>query len=192
MGRRLSDWLLANPVFLSPDYPSDIALLYAASASDNAPIDERLTQNMEEFNRRFAFPRIVPGRAEDFFRELERRWGAKLPVRRGDTGCYWEDGAASTAAELARFRRAQLAARAAELVALLHDRLEPRDDEAAPRLARRARGRRAGGGAPPPLFRAHLGGGVSVSAPDSRPTVAPWLVKPRLLESAAAARQRPP
>src|SRR5439155_1764832 len=74
MGRRLSDWLLTNPVFLSPGYPFDIALLYGASASDNAPIDERLVQNMEEFNRRFAFPRIVPGRAEDFFRDLERRW----------------------------------------------------------------------------------------------------------------------
>src|SRR5256712_7819589 len=98
-----------------------------------------------EWNRRYAFPRIVPGRAEDFFRDLERRWGAKLPVRRGDTGCYWEDGAASTAAELARFRRAQLAARAAELVALWDDRLEPRDEEAAARLARRAPGRRAGG-----------------------------------------------
>src|SRR5207245_2084483 len=71
MGRRLSDWLLTNPVFLSPGYPFDIALLYGASASDNAPIDERLVQNMEEFNRRFAFPRIVPGRAEDFFRDLE-------------------------------------------------------------------------------------------------------------------------
>src|SRR5207253_8139322 len=35
MGRRLSDWLLTNPVFLSPGYPFDIALLYGASASDN-------------------------------------------------------------------------------------------------------------------------------------------------------------
>src|SRR3989442_1767655 len=113
MGRRLSDWLLTNPVFLSPGYPFDIALLYGASASDNAPIDERLVQNMEEFNRRFAFPRIGPGRAEDFFRDLERRWGAKLPVRRGDTGCYWEDGAASTAAQPAPFPRAPPAARGA-------------------------------------------------------------------------------
>src|SRR2546422_10130034 len=74
----------STPVFLSPASAFDIALLYGASAGDNAPMDERLVQNMEEFNRRFAFPRIVPGRAEDFFRDLERRWGAKLPVRRGD------------------------------------------------------------------------------------------------------------
>src|SRR6059036_1864341 len=88
MGRRLSDWLLTNPVFLSPGYPFDIGLLYGASASDNAPIDERLVQNMEEFNRRFAFPRIVPGRAEDFFRDLERRWGAKQPVSPRRTGSF--------------------------------------------------------------------------------------------------------
>src|SRR5256712_10690559 len=130
MVRRLSDWLLTNPVFLSPGYAFDIALLYGASAGDNALMDERLVQNMEEFNRRVAFPRIVPGRAEDFFRDLGRRWGAKLPVRPGDTGCYWEDGAASTAAELAPFRRAQLAARGAELVALWGDRLAPRGHEA--------------------------------------------------------------
>src|SRR3989441_7209683 len=115
---------------------------------------------MEEFNRRFAFPRIVPGRAEDFFRDLERRWGAKLPVRRGDTGCYWEDGAASTAAELARFRRAQLAARAAELVALWDDRIEPRDDESLARLARRARERRAVWGGPLPFRGATWGADV--------------------------------
>ncbi len=114
MARRLSDWLLSNPVFLSPAYPYDVALLYGAQW-DNEAIDEQLIAHMEDFNRRFAFPRIVPGRAEDFFRSVEQRFGHTLPVRRGDTGVYWEDGAASTAAELARFRRAQLAARAADV-----------------------------------------------------------------------------
>src|SRR3989454_2844549 len=147
---------------------------------------------MEEFNRRFAFPRIVPGRAEDFFRDLERRWGAKLPVRRGDTGCYWEDGAASTAAELARFRRAQLAARAAELVALWDDRLEPRDDEGAARVARRAAERRAMW-RDLLLFGEHTwGADVRVSAPVSRQTGAPRLYKRRLLEAAPTAARRPP
>src|SRR5439155_836664 len=155
MGRRLSDWLLTNPVFLSPGYAFDIALLYGASAGDNAPMDERLVQNMEEFNRRFAFPRIVPGRAEDFFRDLERRWGAKLPVRRGDTGCYWEDGAASAAAELARFRRAQLAARAAARVRRhgasgrgLPRRLCPRPGARRPRAGLSRAGRRRAASAP--------------------------------------------
>src|SRR5256886_17608325 len=101
MGRRLSDWLLTNPVFLSPGYAFDIALLYGASAGDNALMDERLVQNMEEFNRRVAFPRIVPGRAQDFFRDLARRWGAKAPVRRGVPGCSWDDGSSPPAGRLA-------------------------------------------------------------------------------------------
>src|SRR2546422_5730396 len=84
MGRRLSDWLLTHPVLLSPDYPYDVALLHGA-VGDNGLMDERLVANLEEFNRRYAFPRLVPGRAEDFFREVERRWGATLPVRRGDS-----------------------------------------------------------------------------------------------------------
>src|SRR3989475_71868 len=173
MGRRLSDWLLTNPVFLSPDYPFDIALLYGASATDNAPMDERLVQHMEEVNRRYAFPRVVPGRAEGLFRDLERRWGAQLPVRPGGTGCYWGDGAASTAAELARVRRAQLAARAAELVALWDDRLEPRDEEATARLAPRASARQAVGPRPPLVGRPPRGAGRRGPPPGSPPAGGP-------------------
>src|SRR5438034_554689 len=85
MARRLSDWLLTNPVLVSPGYPYDVALLYGAQW-DNALMDERLVDTFEEFRRRYAYPRLVAGRAEDFFRDVERRFGTKLPVRRGDTG----------------------------------------------------------------------------------------------------------
>jgi hypothetical protein len=190
MGRRLSDWLLGHPVFLSPDWPYDMALLYGADWQDNAPMKEQLVTNMEEFNRRYAFPRIVSGRAEEFFRELERRHGPRIPVRRGDTGLYWEDGAASTAAELAAFRSAQLAARAAEIVALWDNRVEPRDDDTPQRLRRRAEERYTMW-RDLLLFGEHTwGADVSVSAPDARQTVAQWAYKRRYLESgAAAARQ---
>src|SRR5207245_1645005 len=151
MAHRLSEWLITNPVFLSPDWPYDVALLYGAQW-DNARMDERLVANGEEFNRRYAFPRLVSARAEDFFGELERRWGARIPVRRGDTGLYWEDGAASTAAALAQFRTAQLAARAADLLAWWDERLEPHGDAAAARGRQRAPGlqrpRAAGCGSP--------------------------------------------
>jgi hypothetical protein len=190
MGRRLSAWLLGHPAFLARDWPYDLALLYGADWQDNALMREQLVTNMEEFNRRYAFPRIVPGRAEDFFRELERRHGPRIPVRRGDTGLYWEDGAASTAAELAAFRSAQLAARAAEIVALWDDRVEPRDAETLRRLRRRAEERRAMW-RDLLLFGEHTwGADVSVSAPDGRQTVAQWAYKRRFVESgAAAARQ---
>src|SRR5881296_3562773 len=185
MGHRLSDWLLTHPVLLSPDYPYDVALLHGA-VGDNGLMDERLVANLEEFNRRYAFPRLVPGRAEDFFREVERRWGATLPVRRGDTGLYREDGAASTAAELARFRAAQLAARAADLLALWDERTEPRDGGAPERIARRAAERRQ-------LWRDLLlfgehtwGSADSVADPEGAETVAQWREKRRFLDGAAA------
>src|SRR5260370_42264391 len=99
--------------------------------------------NVQEFPRRFTWPRIIAGRPEDFFKDVERRYGTKIPVRRGDTGLYWEDGAASTAPELAAFRSAQLAARASEILALWDDRIEPRDDDAPLRRRTRADARAA-------------------------------------------------
>ncbi|MBI1966913.1 MAG: hypothetical protein HYS40_02890 [Gemmatimonadetes bacterium] len=190
MGRRLSDWLLGHPVFLSSSYPYDVALLYGADWQDNAQFNEQLVANLEEFNRRYAYPHIVPGRAEDFFREVERRWGPRIPVQRGDTGTYWEDGAASTARELAQFRSAQLAARAAEILALWDDRVEPRDGAGADRIRRRAEERRAMW-RDLLLFGEHTwGADVSVSAPDSRQTVEQWAYKRRFVEGAAAAARQ--
>ncbi len=186
MGRRLSDWLLTNPVFLSPAWPYDVGLLYGAQW-DNALTDEQMIANVEEFNRRYAFPRIAPARAEDFFRDVERRWGTQIPVRKGDTGLYWEDGAASTALELALFRRAQLAARAAELVELWSDRLELKDSSAADRAAARAADARAMW-RDLLLFGEHTwGASESVSQPDARATVEQWAYKRRFVAGAAAA-----
>ena len=185
MGRRLSDWLLTHPVFVSPTYPYDVALLIGA-AGDNGPADEGVVANVEEFNRRYAFPRLIAARPEDFFRDVEQRWGTKVPVRRGDTGCYREDGAASAAAELARFRAAQLTARAAELLALWDEKTEPRAG-AAGRIERRAAERRR-------LWRQLLlfgehtwGSAASVSDPDAPDTLAQWAEKRRLLDAATAA-----
>ena len=182
-----SDWLLEAPVFQSPGYPYDVALLYGADWQDNAPFNEQLVVNVEEFGRRYAYPRIVAGRIEDFFRDVERRWGPRIPVQRGDTGTYWEDGAASTARELAAFRAAQLAARAADLLALWDERTEAHDAEGAGRTRRRADERRQ-------IWRDLLlfgehtwGAAESVSDPDGRQTVAQWEYKRRFLDGAIAA-----
>jgi len=186
MGRRLSDWLLTNPVFLSPDWPYDVALLYGVQW-DNAPVDERMISNMEDFNRRFMYPRIVPGRAEDFFRDVEARYGARIPVRRGDTGTYWEDGAASTALELAVFRRAQLALRAADLLALWDEKSDAQEDGRPGRIAARATERRAAW-RDALLFGEHTWGAAeSIDAPNDRQTIEQWEYKRRFVLGAAAA-----
>jgi alpha-mannosidase len=186
MGRRLSDWLLNQPAFLAQNWPYDIALLYGADWQDNAPMKESLVKNVEEFGRRFMWPRIVTGRAEDFFREVERRYGTKVPVRRGDTGLYWEDGAASTAAELAAFRSAQLAARAVEILALWDGRIESPDDDVVERRRERVEARTAMW-RELLLFGEHTWGAAdSVDAPRSRQTVAQWEYKKRFIDAAAA------
>jgi len=186
MGRRLSDWLLTHPVFLSSGYPYDVALLSGATG-DNGLLDERVVANVEEFSRRFAYPRLVAARPEEFFREVERRWGTKLPVRRGDTGCYREDGAASTAAELGRYRAAQLVARAAELLALWDEQTEPREGGATDRIQQRAAVRRRMW-RDLLLFGEHTwGSSASGADPDGADTVAQWQYKRRFLDAGAAA-----
>ena len=187
MGHRLSEWLMGQPALLARDWPYDTALLYGADAQDNALMKEVMVTNVQEFGRRYVFPRIVTARAEDFFRDVERRYGARIPVRRGDSGLFWEDGAASTAAELAAFRASQLAARAAEVVALWDDRIEPRDEDALQQRRERIEQRGA-------MWRDLLlcgehtwGADVSVAAPASRQTIAQWAYKRGLIEGAAAA-----
>src|SRR6267154_2359765 len=186
MGRRLSDWLLTHPLFRSPAYPYDVALLCGAAGA-NGLLDERVVGNVEEFARQFAFPRLVTARPEDFFREVERRWGTKLPVRRGDTGCYREDGAASTAAELGRYRAAQLVARAAQLLALWDEKTEPRDGGAAERIEQRASERRKMW-RDLLLFGEHTWGAPAGEAdPDGAEGAAQWQHKRRFLDGGAAA-----
>src|SRR5213595_3468936 len=187
MGHRLSDWLLNQPAFLAQNWPYDTALLYGADWHDNALMKEAMVANVQEFGRRFTWPRIIPGRTEDFFRDVERRYGPRIPVRRGDTGVYWEDGAASTAAQLAAFRAAQLSARAAEIVSLWDDRIEPRDADVLVQRRERAAERTAMW-RDLLLFGEHTwGADVSVSDPTSRQTIAQWEYKRRFIDAGAAA-----
>ena len=183
MGRRISDWLLDHPVFASGDYPYDTILLLGTGT--NAPWDESIVATVDEFARRYAFPRIVPARAEDFFREMERRYAGKIPTQRGDTGLYREDGAAQAARELAAFRAAQLTARAADALALWDDRLEGADPMGVERSRLRAIERREAWH-DLLLFAEHTWGPADTGAnPDSKQAAAQWDYKRGVLERAA-------
>ena len=187
MAQRVSSWLLDHPVLASVDYPYDAALLLGTSTAPNAPWDEAVAASVAEFARRYAFPRIVAGRAEDFFRDVERRYVGKIPTRRGDTGLFREDGTAQAARELAAFRAAQLAARAADALALWDDRLDGADPAGVTGARRRAAERREAW-RDLMLFAEHTWGPADTSSqPDSRLAVAQWGFKRGLLEGAAAA-----
>jgi alpha-mannosidase len=86
-------------------YPYEMVYL-PYTTGDNGPPDPTLAATVKDWNARYVTPRLVIATHDQMFQEFEKRYGASLPEYRGDFTPYWEDGAASTAAELALARRA--------------------------------------------------------------------------------------
>jgi len=87
-------------------YPYEILQLPYTIGGDNGPPDPNLSDFVKKWNERYASPRLVIATHAQMFAEFEKRHGASLPAIKGDFTPYWEDGAASTAAETALNRRA--------------------------------------------------------------------------------------
>ncbi len=85
-------------------YPYSMVQVRYTIGGDNGPPDPGLADYVRKWNEEYASPRIVIATASGMFREFERRHGASIPLVRGDFTGYWEDGAASTAAETAANR----------------------------------------------------------------------------------------
>jgi alpha-mannosidase len=88
------------------DYPYDLYHVRYDVWGDNGYPDPKLPDTVKRWNERFAYPRLVISTPSIVFPEFERRYGDQLPVIAGDFTPYWEDGAASTAADTALNRRA--------------------------------------------------------------------------------------
>ena len=89
-----------------PDYPYDAILAFGAYG-DNASLSESLPRSVDEWNRRYVYPKLVFCRGPEFFQHIERQAGDRIPVISGCGGVYWEDGAASTAHEVSMVRQAK-------------------------------------------------------------------------------------
>ncbi|MGH2560857.1 MAG: polysaccharide lyase family protein, partial [Thermomicrobiales bacterium] len=100
------------------DYEPDAVLLYGQEA-DNTDLDPQPVDFVREWNRAYAFPRLIPSAVGDFFRDVESRFADSFPVIRGDGGAYWEDGAGSSLRATARIRNAQGMLPAAEMLEAL-------------------------------------------------------------------------
>ena len=87
-------------------YPYENVLLYGMFI-DNWPASDRFVDIVEEFNRKWENPQLVVSTTDEFFHEIEREVNGKVNEVRGSFGAYWEDGAASTARELAMSRLAK-------------------------------------------------------------------------------------
>jgi alpha-mannosidase len=82
-------------------YPYSMVQVRYTIGGDNGPPDPDLADYVRKWNEEYHSPKIVIATASEMFREFERRHGGALPLVRGDFTGYWEDGAASTAAETA-------------------------------------------------------------------------------------------
>ncbi|MFN0181686.1 MAG: glycoside hydrolase family 38 C-terminal domain-containing protein [Gemmatimonadales bacterium] len=87
-------------------YPYEPVQVRYTIGGDNGVPDPALPDVVREWNRRFVSPRLVISTLPELFAEFERRYGAELPRRRGDWTGFWEDGAGSTAREVALSRTA--------------------------------------------------------------------------------------
>jgi hypothetical protein len=108
-------------------YPYDI-LYFRFCKGDNAGPDTGLSDFVKAWNKKHASPRLIIATTRELFRAFEARYGDAIPSARGDFSPYWEDGAASTARELALNRgAAERTVQAETLWALLNPTKFPAD-----------------------------------------------------------------
>ncbi len=87
-------------------YPYDLLMVRYNIGGDNGPPNPALCDFVKEWNEKYAYPKMVVARNSGAMKRLEEKYGDQLPVVKGDFTPYWEDGAASTAADKAIDRRA--------------------------------------------------------------------------------------
>lgn len=81
------------------NYPYEMVQWRYNIVADNGPIDTAISDFVDQWNKKYASPKIVLNTTEKLFEEFEQRYGSSIPVVKGDITPYWEDGAASTAYE---------------------------------------------------------------------------------------------
>jgi len=86
-------------------YPYEEVLMYGMF-TDNDRVSDKFERIVGEFNDRWENPTLIIATTDEFFEEIRRK-GARFPEVVGDLGSYWEDGAASSARELAMVREAK-------------------------------------------------------------------------------------
>ncbi|MBZ5586892.1 MAG: hypothetical protein LAQ30_32840, partial [Acidobacteriia bacterium] len=107
------------------DYRPDAVLLYGTEV-ENLPMDYSDGAFVQAWNRKYAYPRIEICRFADYFRYIEERYAADLPVVRGGSGDYWADNEAAFAEATARDRGNQSRALSAEKLSAFTAALNPR------------------------------------------------------------------
>jgi hypothetical protein len=118
----------ALPVFLQaysrPDYVADAAIIFG-SQLENTVLNAEQADLVRNWRSEFDYPRLQYSDFAEAMESIERQFGGKLPVYRGDFGPYWEDGFASDSTHTAIHRANQQRILTAEKFGTLASVLDP-------------------------------------------------------------------
>jgi alpha-mannosidase len=116
------------PVFLASyakeTYKPDAVLMYGAQF-ENTDLHPQLASFISAWNEAYEYPKLRYATFADFFRYVDKRYGAELPTYKGDMGPYWEDGIGSDAYYAAKDRSNQSRALEAEIVSTAAHAVNP-------------------------------------------------------------------
>lgn len=87
------------------EYPYDMIYFRYTIYGDNGPPDHEMSDIIRKWNEKYESPKFVIATSNQLFSEFEKQYGDHIPTIKGDMTPFWEDGAASSANELAMNRR---------------------------------------------------------------------------------------
>jgi hypothetical protein len=112
----------AVPIFLqayrSPAYAADAVMLYGTQG-DMSPFAVDQVAFPGQWNKEFAYPKIVVSTIPEFFQYMEHNFASSFTTLRGDGGAWWEEMAAADALNTGVYRKAKERALSAEAAASL-------------------------------------------------------------------------
>ncbi|MDR2949800.1 MAG: glycosyl hydrolase family 38 [Prevotella sp.] len=111
------------------EYPYSTCYLRYTVNGDNGPPDELMPDVIKEWNEKYDSPQFYIGTTKELFSEFEKEYKNDIPVYSGDMTPTWEDGAASTARELAMNRESSERLNQTEILwGMLNPKLFPVND----------------------------------------------------------------
>ncbi|MEO6837607.1 MAG: glycoside hydrolase family 38 C-terminal domain-containing protein [Ginsengibacter sp.] len=83
------------------NYPYEMVQLRYTIPADNGTTDPNLSQFVKNWNEKYISPKIVIANVSEMMEKFDKKYHDIIPVYSGDYSPYWEDGAISSAKELA-------------------------------------------------------------------------------------------
>ncbi len=87
------------------NYPYSVVQVRYTIPADNGTTDPNLSEFVKDWNEKYISPKIVIANVSEMMEEFDKKYHDIIPIYSGDYSPYWEDGAASSAKELAITRR---------------------------------------------------------------------------------------